>query len=235
MALWSISSQEIGEGLNAKVNPTAKVGIGKVSQLQIFFRIESRLFFKRRHGIVIEAGPSVFPAVEVGHPVGNVDVDTVNSGRRDLPDALHVSSSPFRSIRTNPNILIAGSDPKGRAAAKDRGFTRDFALQPVGMILGYCVGDLVAMSGDAFGSGDVDEGVVSRRMRFFCHGTNRLQLRGRVKKAFVAAGYVVIHLDPEDTRFLGVRDDLIRAVPGKTVGADAHIVRPILFDSCWRG
>ncbi len=56
-------------------------------------------FLKAGDGVIVEAGPTVFPAIEVGHPVGNVDVDAVDAGGGDLAHALHVDLAPLGSRR----------------------------------------------------------------------------------------------------------------------------------------
>src|SRR5215469_11103564 len=71
---------EICERLDAKIYPPAEVWIGEVSELQVLLCIQTGLPTKRLDGIVIETGPSVLPSLEVSHPVGNVDINAVDSG-----------------------------------------------------------------------------------------------------------------------------------------------------------
>ncbi len=119
---------EVGEGLNSEVNPLSKIAIGKVSQLQVFLGIQTRLFFESCHRIVVEARPSVFPALEMRHPVRDVDVNSIDPSSGNLPHPLHVDLAPILRIRADPYILIAFSYPEGGAASKDRRLSCDLAL-----------------------------------------------------------------------------------------------------------
>src|ERR1700691_2420719 len=146
---------EIGERLNSEIDPFSETGVRKVSQLQVFLRIKPRLLFERSHRVIVEAGPTVFPAIEVGHPVGNVHVNSVDSRGRNLPYPLHVSFSPGWRVRANPHILVTLRYPESRAASKDRRVSTDLPLEQVGMILGEGMGSFVGVGRDALGSGDV--------------------------------------------------------------------------------
>src|SRR5580704_14065107 len=118
-------SEEVGERLNAELHPFAEVRVGKISELEIALGVESSLLLERRDGVIVEAGPGIFPAIEMRHPVGNVDVDAVDAGGGDLAHALHISFAPLGSVGTDPDILIALSDPEGGAAAEDGGLAGD--------------------------------------------------------------------------------------------------------------
>ncbi len=222
-------AQKIGEGLNPERNPLAERRIGKISQLQIVLRIESALLLECRDRIVIEAGPRVFPAVEVSHPVRNVDINSVNSRRRNLPHALHVGLPPLGSVGTDPNILISWPDPERAAPSEDRGLAGDLALQPVGMILGQRVRHLIPMRSDALGPGNVDESVIARLVRRFGHLADRLQFLFWIEKTLVAPGNVIVDLNPEHVALLRLARNLLRVAALQTISADADVVRPVLF------
>src|SRR5262249_48318660 len=112
--------EEVGEGLHAKIYPLAEVGVGEVAELQVLLCIQSGGFTKRFDGVVIETGPSVLPTLEVGHPVGNIDINAVDSGSGNLPDALHVDPAPLGSVGTYPDVFIPLLDPECRSPAKNR-------------------------------------------------------------------------------------------------------------------
>ena len=130
------------------------------------------------------------------HPIRNIDVDAVNARGCNLAHALHVDLAPFGGIRTHPHVLVPGSNPERSAAAENRGLPGDLALQPVGMILGHGVGNLVAMRRDALGARDVDECMIADFVRRFGHIVDRLQLRFGIEEALVPAGDVVVDFDP---------------------------------------
>ena len=113
---------ELGDGLDAEIDPLAEVRIREVADFDISLGIETGLPPERRDGVVVEARPRVFPAIEVGHPVRDVHVDAIDACRRNLADALHVllaprrgvreiqtSSSPFRIQNAAPPVKMAGS------------------------------------------------------------------------------------------------------------------------------
>jgi len=148
----------------------------------------------------------------VSHPVGNVDVDAVNSRRRDLPDPFHVRFSPLRRIRSDPHIFISLDDPKRGAAAKDCGLAGALTLQPVGMILRERVGCVVRIRGDAFRPSDVHVGVVSHGVGFLGHGTNRFQFCRWVKEASRSGLLCRYRLDTSDAVLLGAGYDFVGIV-----------------------
>ena len=119
---------EICNRLDAKIDPAAEIRIGKIAELQIFLGVEPRLLPECRHGVVVKAGPCLLPAVEMRHPVRNVDVDAINARRGDLPDPLHVRLAPRRGVGSDPHILISFGNPKRGAATKDCGLAVDLAL-----------------------------------------------------------------------------------------------------------
>ena len=106
------------------------------------------------------------------------------------------------------------------------------------MIFHHGVRRFVGVGGDAFGAGDVDESAVADFVSGFGDGVDGFQFRGRIEKAFVAAGDVVIDLDAEDVALGGFADDVIGLrVGAKAEGADADPVGPIggmLGLLCWR-
>jgi len=185
------------------------------------------------NGIVIKAGPGVFPPVEVCHPVRNIDVDPINAGRGDLPHPFHISFPPCWRVRADPHVFITLRDPEGGASSKNRGLSGDRPLQPIRIFFGQRVGSLIRIGGNALGSRDVYESSVAHRVCGVGEGTDCLQLLLGIHEAFITAGYVVVHLNPEDAAFLSVTHDLARVVACQTVRPDAHIVGPVLFHSTW--
>src|SRR4029077_16003672 len=137
-----------------------EVRIREVADFQGVARVQAGLLFESCDRVVVEAGPTVFPAIEVGHPVGNVDVDPVDAGGRDLTNALHVYFAPLCCVGADPDVFIAFLDPEGGAAAEDGSLTSDLALQPIGMILGQGVRSLISVRRNALGARDIDESVV---------------------------------------------------------------------------
>src|SRR5438445_6937318 len=127
------------------------------------------------------------------HPVRNVNVNAVNSGGGDLANALHVLFAPGFGVRANPDVFVAFANPERSAAGEDGGLTRDFALEPIGMIFDDRVGGLFGIRSDAFSAGDVDEGLVASFMRFFGDGFDGSEFFGWVEKTFVAARKVVVN------------------------------------------
>src|SRR5438132_5829439 len=157
---------EIDEGLNSKIDPLAEVRVGKISELKVVLRIESRLLLESRDCIVIETRPGIFPAFEMRHPVRNVNVNAVDAGPRDLPDTFHVDLAPFPRIRSHPNIFVSFLDPKCGSAAKNRRLTCDLALQQVGMIFRHRACSFVPMTRHALRPCDVDESIIADAMGF---------------------------------------------------------------------
>src|SRR5271165_4654617 len=97
------------------------------------------------------------------------------------------------------------------------------------MILRQRVVGLVSIRRDAFRACNVDESVVPRRMGFLGHGMNRFQFRFWIEETLVAAGYVVVNLDAKNTRLLSVGYDFSGIAGCESVGADPHIVSPVLL------
>ena len=127
-------AHEVRERVDSKIDPSAKFRVGKIAKFEIVMGIQARAFFEGCHSVVIEARPSVFPAVEMRHPVGDVHVNPVDSCRGDLTDSLHIKFPPLRRQRTDPNIFITRSDPESRARTENGRLTLDIALQPAGMV-----------------------------------------------------------------------------------------------------
>src|SRR5580704_6598344 len=227
-------TQKICERLNSELNPLAKRRVRKISQLQVVLRVEPGLLLERRNRIVVKARPGIFPSVEMRHPIRDVDIDSVNACGRDLPHPLHISLPPLGGVRTDPDVLVAGANPEGRSPAENRGLACNFALQPIGMILRQRVSGLIAVRGDAFGTGDVNEGVVSSLMCRFRHVMNRLQLFFWLEEAFVAPRDIVVDFNAEYPARLGLIDNLLRVAALQAVGPNAGIVSPVLFIRDWR-
>jgi hypothetical protein len=115
-----------------------------------------------------------------------------------LTNACHVDLAAFGIVRADPNVFIPFLDPESSAAAEKGGLAGEFALQPVGMILGQRVGRLLGVRRDALGASDIDERVVMSLMSFFGDGADGIQLFGGIEKAFIAAGNVVVDFNTED-------------------------------------
>src|SRR5437868_7126787 len=137
-------------------------------------RVKAGAFPKFGDGVVIEAGPTAFPALEVRHPVGNVDVDAVDAGGGYLAHSFHVNFAPLWCVGTHPDVFVALGNPERRAAAENGRLSGELALQPIRMVLGECVRTLVGVGGDALGSGDVNESMIAGTVRGLRHGADRL-------------------------------------------------------------
>src|SRR4051812_30726368 len=96
------------------------------------------------------------------------------------------------------------------------------------MFFGEGVRRLVGMGGDALGSCDVDERVVAGFMRRIRDGFDGREFFLGMQVALVAAGDVVVDFNAEDAGAGGIGDDLVGVTALQAVGADAHVVRPIL-------
>jgi len=97
---------KIRHGLDAKINPPAKISILQVAQLEILLRIQPGFFAECLNRAIIKTRPGVFPAFKVGHPVRNIDINSIDSRRGDLSNALHVdilekSSTAMLAVRDN--------------------------------------------------------------------------------------------------------------------------------------
>src|SRR5581483_1546553 len=74
---------------------------------------------------------------------------------------------------------------------------------------------------------DVNESAVVRTVSLRGDRLDRLKLRFRMQKAFVAAGNVVVHFNSEHAIFLRAADDLVSIPGAQTVGPNADVVGPI--------
>src|SRR5438094_8429510 len=101
---------EVGEGLNSELHPLAEVRVGKISQFQFVLSVERGLLLESRDSVVIETGPRIFPTFEMRHPVGNINVNTIDAGSRDLPKTLHVNLAPFHSVGSDPHVFVSFLD-----------------------------------------------------------------------------------------------------------------------------
>ena len=164
----------------------------------------------------------------MGHPVGNVHVDAVDSCRGNLAHSLHVDSPPLGRKRADPDIFVAFFDPECRAPAEERFLSRDFLLQPVGMIFGHRMRRLIGVGGNALRTRDVHKSVIAGFVSSLGNGLNSLQFLCWIKEAFVATGNVVIDFDPGDVVGFGVADDLCGVSSVQRISGDANVVRPIL-------
>src|SRR5439155_9573832 len=220
-------SHEVRDRLNAEIDPSNKARIVKVAKLDISSGVQASSLFERRDGVFVKACPAFLPTFEMGHPVGDVNVNPVNPGSRNLAHALHVSLTPLGGIRADPNVFVAGGNPKGRTAAEDRWLAGALPLNPVGMIFEEGMLPLIGARRDAFEAGNVDESIITCRMGLLGDGFDRSKLFSRIEKTFVAPRNVIIRLDSEDMRIAGVFDDGIDAVQAQTVSADPHKMRPM--------
>ena len=141
---------EVSQGLNTKVNPLDETGIAIIPQFDVSFSIQSGLLFESGDRVIIKAGPTVFPAFEMCHPIGNIHVNPVNSRGRNLTDLVHVDFAPLSGVGTDPHVFVSLGDPEGSAAAEDSGFACDLSLHPVGMIFEKRVLPFNCMGSDAF-------------------------------------------------------------------------------------
>src|SRR5207245_7466866 len=111
------------------------------------------------------------PSVEVGHPVRNVHVQSVDTGCRNLPDSLHIGLAPVRCIWADPYVFIPWLDPEGCTRMEHRRFARNLPLHPLRMIFHHSVSGLVSIWGNTLRSGHVDESSVA------CQPCERLRQR----------------------------------------------------------
>src|SRR4029077_838297 len=77
-------ANELGDGLDAEIDPPAEMRVREIAHVQIAAGIEAGLPAESLHGVVVEARPRVFPALEVGHPVRDVHVDAIDTRGGDL-------------------------------------------------------------------------------------------------------------------------------------------------------
>ena len=229
LAVRSISAHELGDRCDAEVDPSAEMRIREVAELQVPAGIEAGPLAEGLDGVVVEAGPGVLPAVEVGHPVGNVHVDAVDARGRDLANSFHVLLTPGLGVGRDPDILVALPYPEGRAARERGGLARELPLKPVGMVLGEGVRALVAVLRDALGAGDVDEGTVPGSVGRFRQLPDRSELFLRIEEALVATSDVVVHLDAEHMAVRGLAHDGGGPLLRGAIAADPDAVCPVLW------
>ena len=86
-----------------------------------------------------------------------------------------------------------------------------------------------SVGGDALRACDVHEGFVAHAMSGLRSCAEVLQFLGRIEKAFITPGNVIVHLDAENVARLCVADNGFGIVRAQTIGADTHVVRPILL------
>ena len=161
---------EVSDRLDPEIEPPDEARIGIVADFDIGPGIEAGFLFERRHGVVIKARPTVFPTFKMCHPVWYVHVDPINSRSRNLAHALHVSLAPLGSIGADPNVLVAGGNPKGRAPAKDRRLAGKLPLNPIGVVFKERVRPLGCVGSDALQPGNVNECIITRCMGLLCDG-----------------------------------------------------------------
>src|SRR5262249_20381519 len=104
---------KVRESCNPEIDPLKKAMVTEIAGLDIGLGIKASLGLEGRDSMIIKTGPSLFPSTEMGHPVRNVHIDSIDARSGDLPNTLHVDLAPFGGVRTNPDILIALPDPKG--------------------------------------------------------------------------------------------------------------------------
>ena len=219
-------SEKIIDGADAEVDPLAEARVLRIAELDVFARVEARLLAEGGDGGVVEAGPRVFPAGEVRHPVRNVDVDAVDTSGCDLAHALHVKLAPCGRVGGYPHILFAFGDPESGVGAENSGLSRDLALQPARMIFREGM-RAVGVLRNTFGSGDVDEGFVVGLMRGERDLANRCEFGGRIEQTFVPAGDIVVDFDSVNAAGLGPLNDLLRVVRTEWEGGDADLAHPV--------
>src|SRR5580698_8153868 len=217
--------EKVGDGLNAELDPIAKTWISRIPQLYVLARIEPSLCLERRNCAVIEAGPAIFPSGEVSHPVGDVDINTIDAGGRDLANALHVHLAPIRCVWADPDVLFPFGDPKRGLGIENSRLAGKLALQPLRMFFGQGM-RAVRMGRDTFESRDVDERLVVYAMGRSGDKPDSLQLFGGIPKALVSARDVIIHFDSVDAAGLCLLNNLICILGGQRVSGDAHLLQP---------
>ena len=217
------------EGVDTEIEPFTKIGILKVAELQILLRVQSSFIAEGGDGGIIKAGPGIFPSVKVGHPVRNVDVDTVNARCGDLPHMLHIDFSPVHGVGANPYVFVARTDPERRARGEHSGIARKVALQPFRMIFHDGVSGGVGVRSNAFGARNVDKSMILGCMGRIGNSPNGFQFCGWVEKAFVASRDVVIDFDAKNVTLLRITNNCLGVVCVQAVCPNADIVCPVLF------
>src|SRR5437870_13831590 len=96
---------EVGEGLNSELHPLAEVRVGKISQFQFVLSVERGLLLESRVSVVIETGPRIFPAFEMRHPVGNINVNAIDAVSSDLSNTLHVVLATFHRVSSDLHVF----------------------------------------------------------------------------------------------------------------------------------
>src|SRR5438067_12891560 len=109
---------EVGEGLNSELHPLAEVRVGKISEFQFVLSVEPGLLLESRDSVLIETRPRIFPAFEMRHPVGNINVNAIDAASRDLPNTLHVDLAPFDRVGASPHVSVSLFDPGFCPASK---------------------------------------------------------------------------------------------------------------------
>src|SRR3954468_19421589 len=72
-------AHELRNCLDSEVDPFAKVRVSEISNLQILAGVQASLLTECRHCVVVETRPTLFPTLEVRHPVRDIDVNSINS------------------------------------------------------------------------------------------------------------------------------------------------------------
>ncbi len=194
----------------------------EISELQIVARIETGLTAERRYRCVVETGPGILPASEVGHPVWDIDVDAIDAGGRDLSHALHVERTPVLGIWTHPRILFAIFDPEGSLRIKNCGLAGNFALQPLRMVLGQRVLPICIFR-DAFKTCDIDECLIAMPMRSGGYQANCFQFLFRIKQAFVSTRNVVVDFDAVNATGFCLTHNRVCIANRKWIGGDPYL------------
>ena len=221
-------AHEVGDGLDAEIDPPAEMRVREITHVQIPAGIEAGLPAEGLNGVVVEARPRVLPAIEVRHPIRDVHVDAIDTRRGNLAHPRHVLLAPGSGVRRDPDVLVALSDPERRATGEDGGFAAALALEPVRMILRQRVRVAVGVLRDALGPGDVHERAVASRVRLAGERANVSQLHVGIEEALVASGDVVVHLDAKDMAVRGVAHDVGGRPSAQAVAGDAHAMGPVL-------
>src|ERR1700748_2038122 len=118
-------------------------------------RVYAGFTMKSGYRVLVETRPCVLPTFKVRHPVRDIDIDSIDTGRRDLANEAHVARAPCGCEWRNPDIFIALPDPEGCPAPEHSRRSVDLSLHPVGMILEKRVRRLDSIRRDAFETGDV--------------------------------------------------------------------------------
>ena len=103
------------------------------------------------------------------------------------------------------------------------------------MIFHHRMCGLVSVRRNAFGASDINEGLIVGLVRLLRYFANDFEFGCGIAEALVPPGDVVVDFNPEYIASLRALYDVVRVAAFQAIGADAHVVRPILSGRIWNG